>query len=159
MRSRSSFPAVRAALTVGILGLTLTSCSVAPEVRFEESRAKACNGAANIVSLASEGFTVMRENLADDDFTGFYETGRLVARMGVPFGDAADPEDAEFREALRGLGEALASADGASSDFIPLMTDSVIDDYFAMKTHHSEYVDTAAANVATAAIGLTPFCP
>ena len=101
----------------------------------------------------------MRENLADDDFTGFYETGRVVARMGVPFGDSTAPEDVDFNEALRGLGEALASANGASSDFIPLMTDSVINDYFAMKEHHSEYIDIAAAKVATAAIGLTPFCP
>ena len=101
----------------------------------------------------------MRENLADDDFTGFYETGRVVARMGVPFGDSTAPEDVDFNEALRGLGEALASANGASSDFIPLMTDSVINDYFAMKEHHSEYVDTAVENVVRAASELTPYCP
>ena len=150
----------RTALFSCSLCLVLASCAEPPpKVRFAESRATACSGVANAVSLANESFTFMRAKLADDDFARYYETARLIANLGNAIGDAADPDDIEFKAELANFSEALGYASGVVADFRPLMTDSVINDYFAMKVHHSEYVDEAAAEVATAAIGLTPFCP
>lgn len=149
----------RTAVVTSVLCLILASCVAPPEVRFAESRTTACSGVANAVSLANESFTFMRAKLADDDFAKYYETGRIVASMGNSVGSSAHPEDLEFRAELDDFASALAYVGGAASDFMPHMTDSVINDYFAMKAHHSEYIDMAAAKVATAAIGLTPFCP
>lgn len=111
------------------------------------------------MSLANEGFTFMRAKLADDDFAKFYETSRIIGSLGDSVADSADPEDFEFRAELANFSEALRYARGVVSDFEPLMTDSVINDYFAMKDHHAQYLDQAVAEVATAAIGLTAYCP
>ena len=61
----------RTALVTSVLCLILASCVAPPEVRFAESRATACSGVANAVSLANESFTFMRAKLADDDFAKY----------------------------------------------------------------------------------------
>lgn len=103
----------------------------------------------------------MRIKLEEDDFEGFYETGNLVANLGVSLERAAETEDVGFKSALRGLAQGLAELGGGqiSTDFMPLRTQNVLKDYFAMKAHHSAYLEDAVANVVSEGVDLIQYCP
>lgn len=143
------------------IGMIVGCAEVAPEVRFEESRSKGCAAANLALGVANEGFSDMRSMLEEDDFAGFYETGDLVANLGAPLERAAEPEDTEFGSNLRELALALAEFGGSeiATDFLPMRTGSAVNDYFAMKTHHTRYMEDAIRNVVTEGTDLLQFCP